>query len=116
MTGEGWHRATGEAAKLAPLVSRLSGENLAVFSSCLIWCLALALQVPWAQAERARPCKGQGGLGQGFLPSGWHSEHPRIDPLCAQPWAGVKERESQDLGPGEPVVLGRLEAWRHENI
>lgn len=72
---------------------------------------------PGPGQKQPGPAKGREARARSFLPIGWHSGHLLTDPLCPSPWAGVKERgRSQDLGPGAPVALRRIEAWRHENI
>lgn len=104
------HRRSCKAG--SPLVAPLSRKNSSIFSSCLVWHLALAWQIPWARAERARPCKGRGGLG--FPSSGKHPAYPPIEPCVPSPGQGLR-RDSQDPGPVEPGALGRLGAWSHEN-
>lgn len=55
MMGEGWHKDKGEAAKLTPLPIPSFRKKFVILSFCLIRCLAVALQIPWARAETTGP-------------------------------------------------------------
>ena len=71
-------------------------------------------KLPWARAERVRPCKGQGGLGQSFLPLGWHSVHLLIATVCL-PWAGVKGKgraRTWALGNQQPLRESKLRGMK----
>lgn len=109
MMGKRWHRATGEAAKLAPLVAPFSRKNSVHLQLLPHLAPGAGLADPLGQGRKSQgPAKGKEAWASLFRKA---PAYLPIEPLCAQPWTGVKERQIQDPGPVEPGALGRLEAW-----